>query len=285
MSRSIYLEHEFINQRWLEAVVGECRTCLKPLTLCVMCNPTHSCIYLKNCIMKQLAILALLLFTIFAANSQTKNFIDQPYIEVSGSADTLVTPNEIYVRIILSEKDSRDRVSIEELELKMVAALKGLSLDTEKDLTTSDMTSNFKTYLLKSKDVIKTKIYTLKVADAVTASKVFMKLEEIGISNTSIERVDHSDLNNLKNKMRTKAILDAKDRAIALAKPLNQTVGLAINIIDTDNNISQQLQGRVAGIQIRGISSIQNDGYMDLPKIEFEKIKVTAGINAKFILK
>ncbi|RYE54063.1 MAG: hypothetical protein EOP48_13055, partial [Sphingobacteriales bacterium] len=120
--------------------------------------------------MKRLTILAFLLFSILVANSQAKNFIDQPYIEVSGSADTLVTPNEIYIRIILSEKDTRDRVSIEELELKMVAALKGLSLDTEKDLTTSDMTSNFKTYLLKSKDVIKTKIYTLKVTDAVTAS-------------------------------------------------------------------------------------------------------------------
>jgi len=235
--------------------------------------------------MKRLTILALMLFIIYSVNSQTKNFIDQPYVEVSGSADTLVTPNEIYIRIILSEKDTRDRISIEELEQKMVAALKGLGLDTEKDLTTSDMTSNFKTYLLKSKDVIKTKIYTLKVTDAVTASKAFMKLEEIGISNTSIERVDHSDLNNLKNNMRTKAILDAKERAIALTKPLNQIVGSAINIVDTDNNISQQLQGRVAGIQIRGISSIQSYGYMDLPKIEFEKIKVIAGINAKFILK
>jgi uncharacterized protein YggE len=235
--------------------------------------------------MKRLTILALVLFIIHSANSQTKNFIDQPYIEVSGSADTLVTPNEIYVRIILSEKDTRDRVSIEELEQKMVAALKGLGLDTEKELTTSDMTSNFKTYLLKSKDVIKTKIYTLKVTDAVTASKVFIKLEEIGISNTSIERVDHSDLSNLKNKMRTKAIIDAKERAVALTKPLNQTIGSAIHIVDADNNISQQLQGRVAGIQIRGVSSIQSDGYIDLPKIEFEKIRVTAGINAKFILK
>lgn len=234
--------------------------------------------------MKQLTILASLFMTFFAANSQTKNFIDQPYIEVSGSADTLVTPNEIYIRILLSEKDTKDRVSIEELEQKMVSALKGLGLDTEKYLTTSDMTSNFKFYLLKSKDVIKTMIYTLKVTDAVTASKVFMKLEEIGISNTSIERVDHSNLDNLKNKMRTKAIADAKERANALTKPLNQTIGAAIHIVDTDN-ISQQLQGRVAGIQIRGITSIQNDGYNNLPKIEFEKIKVTASINVKFILK
>jgi len=235
--------------------------------------------------MKQLTILCFLLLSILLANSQTKNFIDQPYVDVSGSADTLVIPNEIYIRILLSEKDTRDRVSIEELEQKMVAALKGLGLDTEKDLTTSDMSSNFKFYLLKNKDVIKTKIYTLKVTDAVTASRAFMKLEETGISNTSIERVEHSDLNNLKNKMRTKAILDAKERAVALTKPLNQTVGSAINIVDTDHNISQQLQGRVAGIQIRGTSSIQSNGYVDLSKIEFEKIKVTASINAKFILK
>jgi len=234
--------------------------------------------------MKRLTILALMFVFIHSANSQTKNFIDQSYIEVSGSADTLVTPNEIYIRIILSEKDTRDRASIEELEQKIVTALKGLGLDTEKNLTTSDMTSNFKTYLLKSKDVIKTKIYTLKVTDAVTASKVFMKLEEIGISNTSIERVDHSDLNNIKNKMRTKAIIDSKERADALTKPLNQTIGAAIHIMDTDNN-PLQLQGRIAGIQIRGINSIQSNGYMDLPKIEFEKIKITAGVTAKFILK
>lgn len=233
--------------------------------------------------MKGLTFLTTLLFTVTLAYSQTKNFIDQPYIEVNGNADTLVTPNEIYIHILLSEKDTRDRVSIGELEQKMVAALKSLGSNTEKDLTTSDMTSNFKYYLLKSKDVIKTKLYTLKVTDAATASQVFIKLEEAGISNTSIERVDHSDLDNLKNIMRTRAILNAKERATSLTKPLNQVVGSAIHITDADNVVSQQIQGRIAGIQIRGISSFSNN-EKELPKIEFEKIKVTASINAKFIL-
>jgi uncharacterized protein len=234
--------------------------------------------------MKRIKLTAFFVLTFLVGQSQTKNFIDQPYIEVSGSADTLVTPNEIFIRILLSEKDTRDRVSIEELEQKMVAALKGLGLDIEKDLTTADMVSNFKFYLLKSKDVIKTKLYTLKVKDAVTASQVFMKLEELGISNTSIDRVDHSDLENIRNIMRTNAIANAKARAIALTKPLNQSVGLAIHISDAEN-YNQQLQGRVAGIQIRGATTLQNDSYKDLPKIDFEKIKVTANINAKFILK
>jgi uncharacterized protein YggE len=233
--------------------------------------------------MKRLTLSASILTLVLLANAQTKNFIDQPYIEVSGSADTLVTPNEIYIRMVLSERDTRDRVPIEELEQKMVAALKVLGLDTENDLTTSDMTSNFKFYLLKSKDVIKTKLYTLKVTNAVKASQVFIKLEEMGISNTSIERVDHSDLDNLTNIMRTKAIVDAKARAVALTKPLSQTIGLAIHITDMDNT-NQSLQGRVAGIQIRGVTTIQN-GYNEMPKIEFEKIKVAASINAKFIIR
>jgi len=145
------------------------------------------------------------------------------------------------------------------------------------------MASIFKFYLLKSKDVIKTKLYTLKVTDAVIASKVFTKLEEIGISNTSIDRVDHSDADDLRNRMRTKAILNAKERATSLTRPLNQTVGAAIHIDDTEN-VSQQLQGSLAGVQIRGISTNQND-YNKLPAIEFKQIKVVSNINAKFILK
>ena len=46
----------------------------------------------------------LLLFTAFIMNSicysQSKNFIDQPYIEVSGSADTLVTPNQFLLKLL-----------------------------------------------------------------------------------------------------------------------------------------------------------------------------------------
>jgi hypothetical protein len=38
------------------------------------------------------------------------------------------------------------------------------------------MQSNFRYYVLKQKDAMKTKSYTLKVGDAVLATRVFMKL-------------------------------------------------------------------------------------------------------------
>ncbi len=235
--------------------------------------------------MKGLTLTSLFILTFLVGHTQTKNFLDQPYIEISGSVDTLVTPNEIFIKIIITEKESRDRISVEELEIKMVNALKALGLDTEKDLTTNDMTSNFRFYILKSKDVLKTKQYILKVRDAVTASKVFIALEELGISNTSIDRVDHSDLENIRNLMRTKAIANAKRRAIALTKPLNQTVGLAIHIAENENyNANNMVQGRLSEVVVTGYG-VDKKMKQELPNIEFQKIKVAANINVKFMLK
>ena len=132
---------------------------------------------------------------------------------------------------------------------------------------------------------MKSKQYTLKVVDAVMASNVFLKLEELGISNTSIARVSHSNLEGIKNSIRAKAMENAKARANALVKPLAQTIGPAIHIADTEvyningrtNNELQEVV--ITGYAVRGMSSAPP------PKIEFEKIKVATNISVKFILK
>lgn len=234
--------------------------------------------------MKKITLITALFLGWYIANAQTKNFIDQPYLEVVGSADTLITPNEIYIKINIQEKDTRDRISVEEQELKMVNALKSLGIDIEKNLTTNDMASNFKSYILKGKEVVKSKQYLLKVADAVTVSKVFIGLEELEISNSSIDRVDHSDLENYRNQMRQKAMQNALTRANALTKPLNQKIGPAIHVADNENyNLGNQLQGRLAGVNISTIK-IRGAASLNVANIEFEKIPVATNIQVKFIL-
>ena len=234
--------------------------------------------------MNKLFLISGLLLTIISTGlCQTKSFIDQPYIEVNGYADSLITPNQIFIKIIISEKDSKDKISLEESENQMINMFKSLGIKTELDLTTSDMLSNYKSYLLKEKDILKSKEYILKVTDAQTAGNVFMKLEDLGISNTSIDRVDHTNLENIRNSCRTKAIENAKAKAIFLTKPLMQTVGNAIYIADIDQNIGNQ-QGRLEEVIVMGYSSSAKQKY-EAPKIEFKKIKALATINVKFILK
>jgi len=100
--------------------------------------------------MNKIFLILALCFTIVTLGfGQTKKFIDQPYMEVNGYADTLVIPNLIYISVIISEKGNGDRVSVEERENKMIAAFKSMGISPETDLTINDMLSNYKFYLLK----------------------------------------------------------------------------------------------------------------------------------------
>lgn len=234
--------------------------------------------------MHRILTFSLLLTTLSTAVfGQTKNFLDQPYIEVSGSGDTLITPNEIFIKIVIAEKDSEDRIPVEDQEEKMINMLVGMGIPVEEDLTTSDMLSNYKFYFLKKKDIVKSKEYQLKVRDAETASKVFVELENLDISNTSINRVNHTELEAIKNKCRIKAVKNAKDKAIALTKPLSQSPGAAIFISDVERDLDSQLTGRSAGAILVRQGEVKQKNAP--PKIEFEKIKVSLEVQVKFILK
>ena len=240
--------------------------------------------FLKTTVMKKNVFIALFALLSTAAQAQTKNFIDQPYIEVSGSADTLVTPNQIFIRILISEKDTKDKITVEELETKMADALKAIGIDIEKDLTTRDMVSNFRTYLLKNRDIIKSKQYILKVTNAEMAGKVFAELEKLDISNAYVERIDHSDMEKIKNSMRTKAVENARDRGAALTKPLGQTLGNAIHIADNETyNINYRPGSNLDEVLVRGLSTKNRSDTT--PRIDFEQLKITTNINVKFILK
>ena len=122
----------------------------------------------------------LLMLLPIIALSQTKNFLDTPYLETSARIDTLVTPDKIYLNITIQEKDSKGRKSVEEQENKMAQRLKGLGIDIDKQLTIKDLASNYKKYFLRSKEVLKSKQYSLLVYDGLTAGKVMAAFGRIG---------------------------------------------------------------------------------------------------------
>jgi len=231
--------------------------------------------------MKKLGLLLIIAILPLQGYSQEKNFIDQPYLETTAIVDTLVVPDRIYLSILITEKDTRGRTSVEELENRLNTKLIGLGIDTKNQLTLSDVTSNFKTYFLKGTDVLKNKAYTLLVYDAETAGKVIVGLESIEISNVFLTKTEYSKLEELKIDLKQKAVLKAKKQAESMLKPLNQIVGKALYISDLNSNITSALQGRVAGIQIRGYSSYKAEEYKPID-IEFEKIKIESAVTIKF---
>ncbi len=232
--------------------------------------------------MKNTILIAALLGVASFSSAQEKNFIDQPYVETFATVDTLVTPDRIYLNIFISEKDTKDKISLEELENKMESILKSLKIDTKKDLVLQDLASNFKTYFLKQKDVLKNKLYQLKVSDAQTAGKVIVGLENAGISNVQLDRTEYSEMEKLQVALKSRAVLKAKEYATALTKPLGQKVGPAIYISEQNQQFYDGLSGKAAGISIRGMSTVaEKYGPID---IEFQKIKIQASAGVKFKL-
>ena len=226
-----------------------------------------------------------ILFLFLISNSvfsQTKSFIDLPYVETSVKVDTLVIPDRIYLTIVISEKDTKGKVSVEELEKRMANKLTSIGVDLSKQLSLNDLSSNLKKYFLKQQEILKAKSYTLLVYDAKTAGKAIVELENTEISNVFLDKTEYSKIEQLKLELKSKAILKAKSNAIFMTEPLGQKVGKAIFISD-NNNVLNSFSGQVAGLQIRGMNAFKESKFETLD-IEFQKIKVETELNAKFII-
>ncbi|MCB0371790.1 MAG: SIMPL domain-containing protein [Muricauda sp.] len=225
--------------------------------------------------------IATLLFTsvIFA---QTKSFLDTPYLETSAQVDTLVTPDKIYLNITIQEKDSKGKISVEEQENKMAQRLKALGIDLDKQLVIKDFSSNFKKYFLREKEVLKSKQYSLVVYSGKEVGDVMVALERLDIANAFVEKTEYSKMDELELELKSRAVKKAKQKAVALTKPLGQKVGMAIHILDN----SQPYYPRYSqATRMEMDYSVAKQGMEPQPlDIDFEKIKVESMVNVKFAL-
>ena len=225
-------------------------------------------------------LIALLLVQLSLAQG-SKNFIDQNYIEVTGKAEMEIVPDEIYLKILINEADNKGKESVESLENKMIENLKTLGIDIDEQLVIKDFSSNFKNYFLKKTDIQTAKEYQLLVHNGKMLGEVFLTLEDIGISNIEIERVDHSEIEKYRRMVKIDAIKAGKDKAGDLAGAIGQSIGKAIYIREIENfNERRALQSNV---MIRGFSATSVKSKV--PELEFEKINLEYSLQIYFELK
>jgi uncharacterized protein len=233
--------------------------------------------------MKNLLFGLALLISIFAsAQNGDKNFIDQNYIEVIGKSEMEISPDLIYLKILINEKDSKNKISAAELEKQVADKLKEIGIDVSKDLSVKDISSNFKNYLLTKNDILLSKEFELLVRDAKTAGKVFIELEKIDISNISIDRLENSKIIEFRKEVKINAIKAAKEKAQFLSMAIGQDVGRAIFVQELENRNQSNFNSN--SIMVRGNASSYKYESKDLD-IDFEKIKLEYSILCRFELK
>ena len=232
------------------------------------------------------SFLIFVMFFVWNLFSAQKNFLDQPYIEVSATSDTLVVPDRIYVSITLNEADSKNKKSVEEQEKQLETILKKLKINTDKDLSVLGYSSDFKKYFLKGQNILKTKKYSLLVRDAYTLGNVIISLEEAGISNTEVEKVEYSKSKELLLELKSEAVKRSRITADKLVKPLNQKAGKALYISDTNyGGIEDYEYVTVRNIALQEMDYKKESASEEfLRKLDFQKIKFSTTVYVKYQL-
>ncbi len=218
-----------------------------------------------------------------SVHAQEINWLNRPYIEVTGEFKQEVTPDQIFISIVINENDTKNKqYSVEKQEVEMVKVLEKLGIDVKENLSVSDFSSSFKHYWIKNSEIKTSKNYILKVDNATLAGRVFQQLEAIGISNLNIDHIDHSNIESIRNEVKIKAVQNAKKKAEMLCEAIDQKVGKALYIRENTQNVyyPTMLRAKANG------SAMMEDAiaFDSAPELEFEKIKVEYNIHVCFEL-
>jgi uncharacterized protein YggE len=226
---------------------------------------------MKNCVVIFLMFLSI---KSFAQRSEVET--QKPHIEVVGTAELEIIPNEIFIAIILKERMvNKEKISIESQEEQLKTSLKNSGFDL-KNLTLTDAGAALARLRGKQKDLLTGKSYSLKVASVEELNKAFTIFDQLDIENADVNRVSHTEIDKYRKEVRIKAIQAAKAKAQYLLEAIGEKLGkpLLINELQTydiDRNRNELM------LNVRSVVDYKSD---DL--IGFKAIKLTSSINVKF---
>ncbi len=236
--------------------------------------------------MKKTSIIILLFLAIsnIQAQTGTKNFIDQPYIEVQGKAEMEIIPDMIYLKVIIDEKDNKAKISLEEQEKQMMKILADIGVDIKNEVSVLDYASNFKEHWIKRNNILTSKHYEILVHNGKMAAQVFLELEKIDISNISVNRLDHSKMEQYRQEVKINAIKAAKNKAQNLLDAIDEKVGKALYIQEINRNYYPSRMDKMEANVMMRVKSVSAASDQYIPDIEFQKLNLEYEILARFTI-
>lgn len=228
--------------------------------------------------MKKLILIAVAALMAFPAAAQVQEAFPS-YIQVNGRAEKEITPDEFYLSIVINERDSKGKISVESQQRDMIAALKRLGVNVEKQLKVANLSSEF----FKKKTSVATAKYQLKLSSAAEVSKVWQALDNLGISNVSIQRVSHTQIEQLKQQVRIEAMQNAKQSAQTLAQAVGQNIGKCFYVYDSNNDVVPSYYNN--SFMARGMAKADmTEAASEDEPLDFKTIKLQYSVQAKFVL-
>jgi uncharacterized protein YggE len=240
--------------------------------------------------MKKLFIALCTLISI-SAFSQQDNKI-QRTINVNGTAEIEIVPDEIYVQVELREYDKKGagKINIETIKNNFLKAAKSIGL-TETDLSVqgySGWDGNYWLYKKNKKqnpDMKAGITYWVKVNNTSKMDELVNRMDDEATQNFFIAKVSHSKIQELKKQLKIEAIRAAREKAIYLSAAIGENVGEAITINEPNEvgyyptpvyrTANVMMEQKMAGVGAD--ASAMN--------VDFKKLKLQFDVNVVFALK
>jgi uncharacterized protein YggE len=230
----------------------------------------------KNKLMKKLILVAAFVTCTGFVFAQSVDL--RRKIEVSGTAEQEVTPDIINVSISLQEYiDGKNKDTIDQLENQLEGAVKDAGV-TKDDFTINNLSAYNNTYQKKKNpDFLASKQYLIRLHDLNKYNQIISKIDPKGIQSTGIDSYDYSKIDELKNDLKLKALLAAKQKATFLLNGINEKLGDAISITEIDNGSGMPAPRVMFRNAVMSTNNVPQDSDID-----FKKIKLSFQINAVF---
>ncbi|HVE60067.1 MAG TPA: SIMPL domain-containing protein [Pyrinomonadaceae bacterium] len=238
--------------------------------------------------MKKANNIFLLMVAVFFITATTfaQTVAEKRVIEVTGSAETLITPNEFTFKITLFERvEDKKKLTIEMQEAKLKEELTNLGIDVQKDLTVFDLTSVYISRK-KTKDTLGSKDFRLKIKDLAKIEKLQEIADRLNINNLDLIESTHSELSRFRKETKMEAIRAAKAKAEYMLSAIGEKIGKSVFI----QEIPDADEPRLLGYGLispnsninRTSNAVTNDSQDSSNTLSFSKIKLRYAVLARF---
>ncbi|UUV22084.1 SIMPL domain-containing protein [Paenimyroides aestuarii] len=215
------------------------------------------------------------LFAIVSQIVFSQNLQTSPFIEVVGTAEKEIVPDEIIIAITLKEHtDSKNKISIEEQEASLLSELKKKGIPLEQ-LTLENANAYELRVRKKTNELINQKQYQLKLASIEEVNSAIDAFDSAKIKVFYIQEMTHTLIEDFRKEVKILALKAAKDKAKYLLESIDQTVGNALEIVEVSDYNLVNARSNVAA------PSFQEKGN----EIGLKPILIKVSMKTKFEIK
>ena len=198
-------------------------------------------------------------------------------IEVKGSSEIEITPDEIFVAITLKEyKKGNSKVSLDQLEAGLVKAVRKLDIQEEKLRVQNVYGYNWNWRKKRPDDFLGSKTFILEVSDLKKMNNLVQMLDPEGLNNMNVQSYSHSEIEKYRKEVKIGAMMAAKEKATYLLESVDEQLGKLVEVQEIDYGYQPQMARMRSNVALE----MDTSGYQS--DVNFQKITLRAEMRVVF---